>query len=109
MSSDLVYQHIGLTGFSVGTVKFSSNGVEWRDRGNVVTKQFECDQSTQVQWTVYGVKGHIYIHFDGGKYAIFDGFAKDDYDDITTFFKKEFGVTVEKATVSTLTKVHIFI
>ncbi|CAE7592144.1 ssrp1, partial [Symbiodinium microadriaticum] len=102
MAPPLVYQHIGLSGFTVGTVKFDSNSIEWKDRGNIVVKSFDGDQTTRAIWTVYGVKGHLYIHFKEGKFAIFDGFSKDDFSDISPFFQEEYNVAVETANVSAL-------
>ena len=99
MTSPLIYQHIGLSGFTVGTVKFDSNGIEWRDRGNIV-KTFDEDQTKRAVWTVYGARGHLYLHFKEGKFAIFDGFSKDDFNDISNYFKSVQNVTVEEANVS---------
>jgi hypothetical protein len=94
----LVYSHIVLSGFSAGSVKFDRNGIEWKDKGNMVVKNYDSDLTTKVLWTVYGTKGHLYIHFKEGKFAILDGFSKDDFDDISKYFASH-DIIVEQSKV----------
>lgn len=99
MSDSLVYSQIVLSGFSAGSVKFDKNGIEWKGKGNMVVKNYDASAATKVLWTLYGSKGHLYMYFKEGKFAIMDGFSKDDFDDISKYFKSQSGIDVEQAKV----------
>ena len=93
----LSFQHIGLYGFSVGQINFTENGIEWRDRANLV-KMFPKDNITYGNWTMYGPKGYLKFYLNDGKVVRFDGFSQSDKEKIVEY-ANTLGIVIENEQV----------
>lgn len=98
-SSRLSFQHIGLFGYSVGSLNFLEDGLEWRDRNNLV-KSFDKENISHGTWAIFGSKGHLKFYLSDGKIIRFDGFTKADKESIMKFTER-LGLMIEDEVVST--------
>eukprot|EP01041_Mallomonas_annulata_P003551 gene3551-7066_t len=98
MSARLNFQHIGLFGYSVGQVNFTDDGVDWRDRSNMV-KNFEKENITSGTWSVLGNKGYLKLCMSDGKVVRLDGFAKSDMEKIVQF-ADGLGITIDSEKIA---------
>jgi len=98
MASRLIFQHIGLFGYSVGSVNFTEDGIEWRDRANMV-KTFDKENISHGNWTIFGTKGFLKFYLNDGKIVRLDGFAKADRESIVKY-TDNIGILVENEDVA---------
>jgi propanediol dehydratase large subunit len=88
----LSFQNIGLQGQnSVGITTFKDDRIEWRDRGNVHSKDFSQDEIEVLSWSIFGIKCHMKVHTKDGQVHRLDGFVKSDFETIDEFSQKNYG------------------
>jgi hypothetical protein len=98
----LVFQHIALIGYGVGVCKFLNNGVEWRDRGNIVVKEFDKTHFVRAGYCMFGSRVHLSIYMNDGNYFQLDGFSKSNLESLNSHFDSVYGLSLDKETVSSL-------
>jgi len=94
------FREVGLVGASVGTITLKEDRVEWRDISGKQLKEYTKADTTSLAWTQFGQKGHLKLALTEGKSAAFDGFQRDDYEALATFFRQNYSMELEKEKVS---------
>lgn len=101
MANKLSFSGVGLQGHSiVGSVSFTADRIEWRDRSNVSVREFLKDDLDAIAFQLFGTKGHLKLSFKDGKSARLDGFGKSDFDQIAQYTTLNYNIETENQKVT---------
>ena len=94
------YSNIGLAGNGVGTAYFKDSRIEWRDKNNALVKELLRENVSKASWATFGSKSNLKVVSDEGETIGMDGFAKSDFESISSLFSSLYSIVVTVDQVS---------